>query len=186
MIKFDKKIILYAVLITVAVLFLGLYLRSENKIVQLGQPSVPSEKVVTNKAELEAKITDKDGEPVIAVSLKPISESFTLSAFTIKGVLTHSSLNSQTPIEKNSKLNDEAWSFPIFRVAENESGDGKLVVEIAAFRLGNAPYVIDKETVIFYVPIQSMENNEKVIFTPDPENTKFFASDAVTEVPVSY
>lgn len=179
--KINKKIVIYATLITLAVAFLGIYLKTENRIITLESPTPPAQEIV-KVAEIGAKITQRDGDEVVALYVKPISDPFTLSAFTIKGVITHSALNPESIIEKNPILGEEAWSFPIFRTSLEESSMGTLAIEVAGFRLGNAPYNVEDENIILYIPIESQLPDEKVSLTLDSENTKLFASDAVTEI----
>lgn len=179
--KKNKKIILIFSFLAVIILVLGLVsvFIQKNKLLQLPiLPEVKEEKSLM----LDTEVKTVDGQSVIDFFISPNKEELTMAAFTYKAIVKNNGIGDQSKVIKSEKLTKDAWSFPIFRLTNINPQENSGEIEVAGFRLGSTPYFITEKTLLFSINIEN-DSDSNVDLLLDRENTKFFTSDVVTELP---
>jgi len=178
-VNLNKKVPPYFLLAVVAVLILGIsaYLVFFRQLI----PSIISPKAspTAKKAlvTIKTKSYELPNEKGVQIYLSSKDESAEIAAFQIKFSLPSDQKKENISIKMNPQLESQAWKFPIARFEEE---DGKPVIKISGFRLGNSPYQVKGNLLIATV---TSKNKADISLTLDDKSTLLYSSDAITEVP---
>jgi len=175
----NKKILVLLVLVVAAGLVYFFLSQKQEGVFTVQKPKqMMEENLLSVSAE---NVSDEEGNKIV-VYLNPLKENVSMAAFSFKATLKQDSITKTAKLIKSQKLVDDAWSFPIFRFNNPEEVEGQQIVEVAGFRLGNAPYYIAEKIPLFEIQQDNLSVSLPEIMI-DRENTKFYSSDAVTELP---
>ena len=181
----SKNKLVFSAIVIFAVVVLGALVLGYTKRQTIKSLIVPSQtesqKIENPEILVVGNIAGDENLPIFSISIKPLKDDVTLSAFSLRLFLKSKRGDLDISEEKTKVgVNLKNWTFPINNIYPDKEDGGLAIVEISAFYQGRDTYNLSDEIVLVSVPLNT--KSEVFIESVDFGISQFF-DHKVSEIP---